>query len=139
MHIQKVRDYIEGDLVDIAINPFSEFKGYEPLIHLESTVKKTLEEDGKIICIFCAIEYSADKWKGFMICSESIASRHIMNVKDVIQNFLKVYNVDRLETESVDCEKLNKWHVMLGFELEGKKRRYISDKDFNVWGIVHGN
>lgn len=136
MCTQKVRKFRESDLASIETNEFSCFDGMGSVFNIDGSVKVTVEDGDEIICILVAIEYSESKWKGFLLASTKMGATHGGIVKEVVKEFFTTHNVSRLETESVDCEKLNRWHEFLGFELEGKKRRFIGDKDFNVWSIL---
>lgn len=136
MCTQKVREFKQSDLASIKTNEFSCFDGMGSVFNIDGSVKFTIEDEGEIICILVAIEYSESKWKGFLLASTKMNAIHGEIVKEVVKEFFTIHNVSRLETESVDCEKLNRWHEFLGFELEGKKRHYIGEKDFNIWSIL---
>ena len=139
MHIPKVREFRAADLDNIQENEYSNFESFKGLLGLEQLLKATLVEGEEVICIMAAIEYSDTKWKGFLLVSELMRARHGVFIKEVLEKFLTEHNVTRLETESVACKNIDRWHRFLGFELEGTKRKFIDNIDFNIWSITGGN
>lgn len=99
--------------------------------------KQTLEdENGAVVCIMCFKSYWENNYVGFFLIGLDIQPVHARVLKRFMENVILDFNMERLQTDSVDCELLNRWHKFLGFELEGKRRKMIMGKDFNMWAIV---
>jgi len=97
--------------------------------------KRTFDVDGaKAIIGF--LNYNENNYKGFFVISEDFKPTHLKELKKGVEGLFKELNLKRLETESLDCEELNRWHEFLGFKLEGTKRKCLNGNDYNVWGLL---
>ena len=135
-----VVEYVESHLDDLEPNRFSSFHPYRQLIgsDLVSGVSM-VNEEGVVKAIPFWFEYSPSKYSCFILMAEDFEPRDAVVVKAFVKETFLSYNMSRLETLSVDCELLNRWHKFIGFEHEGTKRNYVGDTDYNMWSIVDGN
>lgn len=94
----------------------------------------TLTDDGRPYVLICFFEYTDNCYNGFFVCDKDMKPRHAIKLKKFIDATAKWLKAKRLETTSLDCDILNRWHKFLGFEKEGTKRKYYGGKDYNIWG-----
>lgn len=128
----------QTDLEWMNVNKFTEMSLMEGILQSPSLCSHTIVDSaGDPFIIFFAIEYSPTKFSGFLIASNDFSGVDKMRfVKKFVKNSFLSYNMTRLETLSFDCDELNRWHKFLGFELEGTKKKFIGNKNYNVWGMI---
>jgi hypothetical protein len=135
-----IRDYVDGDLDVIDLNDFSHF---DVLVDKDS-FKKILESwhsftvynsDG-IECLFSYIEYCPDCYRALIVAGKRMSMATSKQIKRFLHRMAKELKAVRLETESLNCDLLNRWHKFLGFELEGTKRKYLNGRDYNMWSMI---
>jgi hypothetical protein len=135
-----IRDYELGDLDKIELNEYSEFEYITGKEAFENILKAwhsfTVYNEKGIEAILCYVEYHPGCYKAFICAGKHISMQISRQIKRFIHRMAKEMNATRLETESQDCEMLNRWHRFLGFELEGTKRKFMRGRDYNVWGMV---
>ena len=137
MHSQlKELPFEEKHLDAIVTNEFSDFEQHRSIIMLPNTLKFTLAKRGVVVCILACFQYAPDKYMGFLLASDYLTASDGKDVREFVKETFLSYNMDRLETLSVACEQIDRWHEFLGFELEGTKKRYLGDKDYNMWGLI---
>lgn len=97
----------------------------------------TLEYEGKVQCILSTNELVPGTYMSGILLSKDFNPICAKEVKKFIHEYvIPHFNMTRLETDSVDCEVLNRWHEFLGFTSEGVKRKYLNGKDYRIWSIV---
>lgn len=103
------------------------------------TMAETIMHDGRILGIVAAIEM----WQGVYDVAV-FPSVHVPNyaltfvraVKEVLKD-PRLDAAHRLQTCSLADDQTNKWMTILGFEYEGKLRKYTKNKDsYRMWAIV---
>lgn len=100
--------------------------------------KHTLVKNDRVYAIICFKRYWKNNWCAFFLISEDMPAIYARELKDFVHNACNDLGAERVQTDSVDCDILNRWHQFLGFTLEGKRERMIYDKDFNMWGFLKG-
>lgn len=130
-----IRAFRPSDL-EIKCNGYTEHYIRDHLHDIMRFDKRTLEIDGEPQAIICFINYNLQNYKGFFIVSEGFKPEWMKELKKAIQDLAKELDAKRLETESIDDERLNHWHLSLGFIKEGFKRKYMNNQDYNVWGML---
>ena len=136
MRLLKEHAFCEEHLDELDPNEFSDFEQYRGIITLPNTLKFTLKFEEKVVCVLLCYPYSLGKYMGFLLASADLSGQQGADIREFVKDRFLAYSMSRLETTSVACEKIDRWHEFLGFELEGTKRRYIGDKDYNMWGLV---
>jgi len=132
-----IREFIEEDLSKIELNNF----GDGDLVNkLKSILKMyegwTLEKEGIIKAIIFYRNYAEKNYEGFLVCSVFMNGFDGQEIKDFIYQLKDRLGVKRIETLSLDCEELNKWHKFLGFICEGTKRKFLKDRDYKMWAMI---
>lgn len=135
-----IREYQDGDINGMELNGLTlginkdEFIALLPQLNAVSVVSNN---SVKVIIAF--YEYDEKCYYGFILASKEMSISDGKEVKRYIDNKMKELKALRLETTSLDNDILNKWHLFLGFELEGTKRKYFNGKDYKMWGRLNGN
>jgi hypothetical protein len=133
-----IREFTEEDLSNIELNDFGDG---DLLTKLKSVLKMyegwTLEKEGIIKAILFYRNYAEQNYEGFLVCSLFMNGFDGQEIKDFIYQLRDRLGVKRIETLSLDCEELNKWHKFLGFTCEGTKRKFLKDKDYRMWAMTY--
>lgn len=131
-----IRLFRKLDLRRIKLNDFSSIDDMRFVFDDDSFYKHTLEVDGKVLAVIGFKRYWGDNWLAFFLISTEMKALHARPLKNFLNNAIIDFGAKRLQTDSVDCPELNKWHKFLGFTLEGTRKKMIHDKDFNMWSIL---
>lgn len=134
-----IREFIETDLCKIDVNDFGEgdlMEKMKPVVFMYEGW--TLEKDGRLKAILFYRQYAQGNYEGFLVCSVYMSAFDGQQVKEFIDKLKIRLNIERIETLSLDCESLNKWHRFLGFTCEGTKRRFLHGKDYKMWSMLRG-
>lgn len=132
-----IRQFEEKDLEFIDVNEFSDIGIYRNLILSDFMQKATLVDGEKVLCVICYMQYADYRYKAFFIMSKDFTAKYARELKKFVYFTAKELKAKRVETESLDCELINRWHRFLGMTLEGKKTRFLDDEtDFNLWSIL---
>ena len=106
------------------------------LSNLEKGIAFTGIIDGRIIsCWGINLGYfgNADIWQMPSIYVKDHTIVYGKYVRRWINDIRKQYALHRLETTCLDDELHNRWMKFLGFEQEGKKRKWINGQDYIMW------
>lgn len=135
-----IREFIERDLKEIKENGFTNMSiiGDDTPSFLINIGASTLIDGDIPIIIIGFLEYTKSCYTAFLICSKDMTAKHARELKKFLFNIADILKAKRLETTSLDCDILNRWHKFLGFTLEGTKIKYCDDKDYNIWGMLWG-
>ena len=68
--------------------------------------------------------------------SKYFNSKYARELKKFMLYLIKELQAKRVETESVNCPVINRWHRFLGMTLEGTKKSFLEGQDYNIWGLV---
>lgn len=134
-----VREYRDGDFEHISSNGNEFIDEYsEGLIGsgLEYNNTYVFTDDDKPFAIFLYKQYDRDRYYVCIFCIENLNRKHVAMLKDYWGRFIETYKPIRLETTSIACEKLDRWHEFFGLKKEGTKRNYLGGKDYDMWGMV---
>ena len=121
---------------DIKANKYTEH--YLAQEHAQKIIvsDKRVFEDGESKAIIGFLNYNQNNYYGFFIINETFEARCIPMLKECIEKLSEEVQADRLETESIACKEIDKWHKALGFELEGTKTKSYNGQDMNIWRIL---
>lgn len=100
---------------------------------------QSLWHEGMVAAILCFRNYWGNCWLGFFLIAETFPRRLASVLRDHIRKTMIEYNASRLQTESVACPELDRWHEFLGFKWEGCREKMIYDRDYNMWCIMRGD
>lgn len=98
----------------------------------------TVWDGDMVAAIICFKPYWQDCYLGFFLISEDLKPRVAVILKRWVRDRMEKLGAKRLQTDSVDCETLNKWHEWLGFTWEGKRSKMMYGQDYNMWAILRG-
>ena len=130
-----MRDFKREDLDLIDANKFSDIELY--IDFLDALNLKTMEKDGKVVCIIGYLNYWGNNYKCFVVMCEGF--KWAREAKKHIHGLIEEHGMERVETESPDDEVLNRWHEFIGFKKEGTKVNFMNNQDYNVWSILKGD
>lgn len=133
-----IRAFEKLDARRLKANGFSGFENMDYVFNDPTFYKQTLEDEvtGAVLCIIVFKRYWGNNFVGFFLMGQEIEPLHARQLKRFVENVIIDFEMERLQTDSFDCELLNRWHKFLGFELEGKRKKMMMGKDFNSWAIV---
>lgn len=120
----------------IVPNEFTDIEALENILSCGAYDSYSLIENGEVKVILCFYKYHADNYSIFIMASQNMNSRDAIKMKRLLEDAKRLLPIERLETTSEDCDKLNRWHYFLGFHVEGVKRRFLHGKDYKMWAIV---
>lgn len=89
-----------------------------------------------VLAIICFKRYWGNNWIAFFLISEEMPPIYARELKRFVDDAIMDLGAERVQTDSVDCPELNRWHDFLNFELEGTRKRMLYGKDFNMWARV---
>jgi hypothetical protein len=117
-----------------------EFPGYLEAFKssIENSNHKVFEKDGKVVGIGCYIEYLPRHFYIFLVSTKYTKEYPLVVAREsrkMIDEGIKTKDPLRIGTESLDNDFLNRWHMWLGFILEGVKRNYFGKRNFNIWRL----
>lgn len=98
----------------------------------------SLWHDGMVHAILVFQNYWQRNWHGFFLISEAFTPKMGIVLRDYIRDTMTDREALRMQTESISCEELTKWHKFLGFELEGCRRQMLYGHDYDQWAILRG-
>lgn len=134
-----IRKFEKIDERRINANEFSGIGDMGFVFDDDDFYKQTLVgDDSKIYAIICFKRYWENNYIGFLLISEDIQPRHCVEIKKFIHNVVIDFNMDRLQTDSVKCDTLTRWHEFLGFSHEGTREKMIMYKDYDMWAMLKG-
>lgn len=122
----------EPDVFDMLINAFL----------YDNNLSYTLESNGKIIGIVRGIMYAPRCMYIALYPTKEIFNYKIAaakTMKKFMHHVANCFNLERIETRSLDDEFLNRWHEWIGFSLEGTSKKWCYGFTYNLWGIVYGS
>lgn len=134
-----IRPFARIDARRIRANEFSDPKDMAFVFNDDEFYKHTLVADnGEVYAIACFRRYWHNNFIAFFLISKDMPPIHARELKRFIFDAIMDFRAERVQTDSVDCAELNRWHKFFGFALEGKREKMIFDKDYNMWGLVKG-
>lgn len=129
-----IRRFQKTDLRRIKSNEFSEIEKVDFVFADDDFCKHTLVgEKSDVFAIICFKRYWNNNWMAFFLISEDMPVIYARELKNFINNAMIDLRAERIQTDSVDCPELNRWHKFLGFTLEGTRKKMIFNQDYNMW------
>ena len=135
-----IRKYKDGDLEKLEPNEYVDLDLFGERLKdiLDNYETSILEEKEENIAIISFREYTAFCYTAFFICSKKITAKHMHDIRNFVQGLIKDFSVKRVETLCLNNKAINSMMLYLGFTLEGTKRKFFKDTDYNMWGYVNG-
>lgn len=132
-----IRPFENLDLRRLKPNEFSEPYDMDFIFGDPETIKfSQVDDKSEVLCIMASKRYWQDNWLGFFLISQNYRPSYAKELKKFFHQGLIDMGAKRIQTDSVACPLLDKWHRFLNFELEGTRRKMIHGKDYNLWGMV---
>lgn len=94
--------------------------------------------EADVFAIICFRKYWGNNYLAFFLIDENMPMIHARELKRFIYEAASDLGAERVQTDSVDCELLTKWHEFLGFKHEGKREKMIYNQDYSMWAILRG-
>jgi hypothetical protein len=136
-----IREARTSDFNRMEPNEFCEMDNYSCFIDDASFGKYAQidDETGHVVCIVIFRPYWGNNFNTALMMSKHFEIGHAKELKLFIKDAMMIFHADRIQTDSQDCDLLNRWHKFLGFVEEGIKKNYLYGKDYKMWGIVNGH
>lgn len=133
-----IRPYQLQDARRLKANEHSDIADMGWVLNDDGFMKHTMECDGRVLCIICFKAYWQNNYMAFLLISKEMTAVHGRALKRWIFNAMMDLRMQRVQTDSVDCPVINRWHKFLGFTLEGTRMKMVFDKDYKMWAFVKG-
>lgn len=134
-----IRPFEKIDARRIKSNEFSRPNDMDFVFDDPDFCKFTLvDDDSNVLAIICFRAYWEKNYLAFFLISEEIQPIYARALKNFIYDAIYDLQAERVQTDSVDCDLLNKWHMFLGFTHEGNRAKMLYGKDYNSWGLLKG-
>ncbi len=134
-----IRVFQNIDARRIKTNKFSNTAGMEFVFDNPAFYKSTLvSDDSSVHAIICFTRYWGNCFAAFFLISEDFKLREAVELKKFVYQAVIDLDADRVQTDSVACEELTRWHKFLGFKSEGVREKMVHNKDFEMWAILKG-
>lgn len=132
-----VKPFQISDLGAFIPNKFSSPDDIFPLFFDANYEVRTLwGDDGLVQAIICFRNYWGGCWSCFVLIAEHFIPNNYYNLREMMHSYMIERNAIRLETTSRAIPSLRKWHIWMGFTLEGTKRKMMFNQDYDCWAIV---
>lgn len=132
-----IRQMLPDDLFAMTLNEYVDLSYIESLQNVLALYESwTLIRDGVVRAIIFYRNYTENNYEGFFICSVDIDSFDAKELSGFITYIQQRLHIKRIETVSLDCDTLNRWHEFLGFTCEGVKRKFAKGRDYRMWAII---
>lgn len=99
---------------------------------------ETLWHNGMVAAILYFRNYWGPCWLGAFLIAEDFPPKLVIALRDHIRATMIKKNAMRLQTESISCPELTKWHKTLGFNYEGTREKMLFNRDYDMWAIIRG-
>ena len=135
-----IREFQLTDPRRIKGNTFSSTRGLMKDFFLNPVFyKQTLvSAGGDVYAIIVFGAYNIRNYIAMFFISEDMPLMAARELRKFLHGAIMDFNADRIQTDSPDCEMLNKWHKFLGFTLEGRREKMANNMDYNLWGMLKG-
>lgn len=94
--------------------------------------------DADVHAIICFRKYWENNYLAFFLLGDDMPVICARELKRFIYQAIADLGAERVQTDSVDCDLLTKWHKFLGFKHEGKREKMIYNQDYSMWSVVKG-
>jgi len=93
-------------------------------------------DDGLVQAIICFKCYWGRCWNCFVLIAKNFIPSNLIILRLLIGSYMHERKAIRLQTESRSEPILRRFHEVLGFTLEGTKRKMMFNKDYDMWSII---
>ncbi len=128
-----IKPFEFSDLGYFIPNEFSDPARVIDVLADPSITKYTQWHDGMVSSILVYHEYHDRCWAGFFLVAQQPPLRAAMELKQYIEGTMERHNAIRLQTDSIACDILDKWHEYLGFKFEGCREKMMFGRDYHMW------
>lgn len=133
-----IREFRRIDLRRLKGNEFSGKNDIGYIFDPEFYKHTLVDRNDEVKAIIFARPYWKKNFIASFLISENINLGDVRELKKFLYQAIEDIGVERIQTDSIDCPVINRWHTFLGFTLEGKREKMAYDKDFNMWGLLKG-
>lgn len=120
-------------------NRFSKVEGIEFAFNDDNFYKATLvSKDSSVHALICFMRYWRNNFTAFFLISDNLKAKEAIELRKFVYEAAKDFQADRIQTDSVACESLTRWHKFLGFRSEGVREKMIYDQDYEMWAVLKG-
>lgn len=134
-----IRPFESMDIRRLKPNEFSEPYDIDFILSDPEAVRFTQVDGSDVACIIIAKKYWQDNYVAFFLIAKDYPPRLARELKRAVHDFIKDCNVQRIQTDSIACPLLDKWHEFIGLKCEGLREKMLQNKDFKSWAWVNGN
>lgn len=128
-----IKDFNISDLGYFIPNAFSNPDKVLDVLCDPEVAKRTQWHNGMVSSILVYREYHERCWGGFFLVSEMPALRAAPELRAYIEETMERHDAIRLQTDSIACPELDKWHEYLGFKFEGCREKMMHGRDYHMW------
>lgn len=130
-----IRPFTIKDLEHFVPNEFSLLDDFTMLTNPAFNVQTQLLGD-KVQSIIVFRNYWGRCWSGFILLCAGYNLCCARELKKFLHQAIADLGAQRFQTESLAHPVIKKWHSWLGFTLEGHKKKFIYDRDYDCYAIV---
>lgn len=132
-----IRTFKKEDLDGFVPNKYSTISDNLNVLENENIIKYSVIKNDKVLSILCFANYDGKKnYVCSLMMSKAASFIIAKEIKYFLHNMAKELELKRLQTDSIDCEFINKWHEFLGFKCEGIRKKLFNNIDYKMWAIV---
>ena len=132
-----IRPFESMDTRRLKPNEFSEPYDIDFIISDPDAVRFTqVDDQSNVQCIIVSRKYWRDNYVSFFLIAKDYPPRLARELKKAVHDFINDCGVKRIQTDSISCPMLDRWHQFLSFECEGLRRKMLNNKDFKSWAWV---
>ena len=131
-----IRPFEPSDVRRLKPNDFCKDRDMSDVFNDPEFYKFSLVDDSDVLCIMAFKKYWGDCWMTCSLMSEDIKPVHAKQLKKFLHTVINDFGMQRMQTYDLDCAFLNRWHLWLGFTLEGVCKKMIFNKDYCTWAVV---
>ena len=134
-----IRNFQDTDARRLKANKFSNLKESGYLLENPEIYKNTLVgENSAVHAIIGYARYWENCFAAFFFISDDLTIKGIKELKEFIYQAADDMAATRIQTESICCPELTRWHEFLGFKSEGVRIQMAYEKDYEMWALLKG-
>lgn len=133
-----IRPFASTDIRRITPNKYAEHVDIDTQLSMPDLFIHSVVDDdsGDVVCIMAFKQYWGQNYHVSLIASDKMTFAHGKEIKQFIEEAIVDLGAKRVQTDSMDCPELNRWHEFIGFKSEGVREKMVFDTDYRMWGMV---
>lgn len=131
-----IKEFTMEDLGRFLPNEFSDPDNVLDILEDTQLVKLSMWHGDMVAAILVFRNYWGACWEGFFLIAEDFPIMCAVELRDYIDLTMRRLEATRLQTDSVACDVLKRWHEFLGFKLEGVREKMMLGRDYCMWARV---